>query len=381
MKATINKKDLLSALYATEECKTNRTTLPIYNHVKIEVTQDRASFTATDLEVAMTYLAVVTTEETGVCTVSHKGLLDLVKRLTDDIVTIAYDGSTLRVEAGSKKGTLEGEDVTDGSEYDLSTTTAGGDALEVNTALFASMIRRVVVAAASDDSRPVLTGVCIEWDADVLTLAAADAFCLVKDSVELPGSWEACENAIVPARSMKIVAKRLKGDSITIERNNSQVSFRSGNMLIRSRLIQGRYPNFRCIIPKDEDTKTSAIVRRKTLIKAICSMAPIAKESSEITRFHVQIKDEMQEIPNCLLVQADHEDTELKVRTLAQVEAITDGEAQEIVLNNSYAKTLLSGLDTEFVQLQFQSPKKPAKFTTATLSGYIAVLMPMHINR
>jgi DNA polymerase-3 subunit beta len=239
------------------------------------------------------------------------------------------------------------------------------------------MIEQVAFAAADDDSRPVFTGVHVEFANEQVTFAAADAFRLAVRAAALPSDEQAHDNILIPAKTLNELARILPSEGaiqMIVTPNRSQVLFHSDHVDLVSRLIEGTFPNFRQIIPKEHSTR--AVIETKEFAAAVKTVVPFARDSSNIARVKVSGGNEGE--PGTLTIEATAEDIGSLVST---INAAVDGPEQQIIFNVKYLSDVLAVLDTPEVALEVTSAARPGVIKPVGPADYTYVIMPMSTNR
>jgi DNA polymerase-3 subunit beta len=248
----------------------------------------------------------------------------------------------------------------------------------LDATLLKEMISEVAFAAADDDSRPVLTGVLVQVSDEKITFAAADAFRLAVRVAELPGDDHPRGDILIPARTLTELARILPGEGpveMIVTPNRSQVLFHTANLDLVSRLIEGAFPNFRAIIPKE--STTHAVVETKELAAAVKSASLFARDSSNIARVKINPVSEGQETGS-ITIEATAEDLGDNVST---VNATVDGPELQVIFNVKYLADVLSTIGTPEVALEATSATKPGVLKPVGSNDCTYVIMPMHMNR
>jgi DNA polymerase-3 subunit beta len=266
----------------------------------------------------------------------------------------------------------------DPSEYPT-IPTAEGDELPVilDAAELKGAINEVSFAAAEDDSRPVLTSVYVEIADQQVTFAAADAFRVAMRVVGLPGHETSHDPMLIPARTLEELARILPPEGavqMIVTPNRSQVLFHTEEIDLVSRLIEGTFPNFRGVIPKEHTTR--AVVETKEFAAAVKSVVPFARDSSNITRIKIAGGEGSE--PGTLTLEATTEDVGSNVST---INATIDGPEQEIIFNVRYLSDILNAVGTPEVALELSSAARPGVIRPVSQENYTYVIMPMSSNR
>ncbi len=377
MKITCKQQDLSRGLSVVSHAVSSRSTLPILANILLSTDNGRLRLYATNLEIGINCWIDADVHEEGTTTVPAKLITDLVNSLPQAPVDISVpeDSHTMNVKSLRSSANIKGMDP---SEFPLSPNTEGSDpAIVIDAAQLKEMISEVAFAAADDDSRPVLTGVLVQVSTGKLTFAAADAFRLAVRASSLTDDAVLRNDILIPARTLTELSRILPSEGsvhMIVTPNRSQVLFHSENIDLLSRLIEGTFPNFRQIIPKDHTTR--AVVETKEFAAAVRSVAPFARDSSNIAR--IKINGGGGAEPGALTIEATAEDVGDNVST---INAAVDGPEQQIIFNVKYLAEVLAVVDTPEIALEVTSAARPGVVRPVSSADYTYVIMPMSTNR
>jgi DNA polymerase-3 subunit beta len=247
-------------------------------------------------------------EEDGSTTVPARTLTDLVSTLTDKQVemSLTIRTQTLNLRCGDSNTDIK---CIDSQEFPPMPVGELADGLQLNVADLKKMINQVVFAAATDEARPILTGVQIKIKDNQITLASADGFRLSVRDAEISSPVSQPIQAIIPARALGELARiAAEGDEIvnmSIPSGRGQVIFRMKDVELVSQLIEGTFPDFEQIIPRRFDTR--AVLSTSAFLKA-CKQAEIfAREGSHIAKININPGDELQ--PGTMEISGQSEET------------------------------------------------------------------------
>jgi DNA polymerase III subunit beta len=379
MKITCKQQDLSRGLTAVSHAVSNRSTLPILSNILLATDQGRLKLSATNLEIGINCWVDAQIQEEGSTTVPARLLTDLVSRLPQASVDLAVsDGSnTLNVKGQGSNANIKGMDA---SEFPLIPSAEGGEPpVMLDAVLLKEMIAEVAFAAADDDTRPVLTGVLVQVSDEKITFAAADAFRLAVRIAPLPGDDHPRGDILIPARTLIELARILPAEGpveMIVTPNRSQVLFHTPQLDLVSRLIEGAFPNFRQIIPKEHSTR--AVVETKLFAEAAKRAELFARDSSNITRVKINPGGNDGLEPGAVTVEATAEDLGDNTSIL---NAAVDGPEMQIIFNVKYLSEVLAVIGSSEVALEANAPTKPGVIRPVGDHDYTYVIMPMHINR
>ncbi len=377
MKITCKQQDLSRGLSTVSHAVSSRSTLPILSNILLTTDQGRLKLSATNLEIGINCWVDAQVAEEGNTTVPARLITDFVNSLPQNIVEIAVseETHTMSVKSLRSSANIKGMDP---SEYPLIPTSEGGESpISLDARLLKEMISQVAFAAADDDTRPVFTGVLVQVKDEKITFAAADAFRLAVRTAPLPGEDEHSD-ILIPARTLTELARILPAEGsiqMIVTPNRSQVLFHSEQVDLVSRLIEGNFPNFRQIIPKEHTTR--AVVQTKEFSEAVKPAALFARSSSNITRLKISDPEEGEEA-GAVTIEANAEDLGDNINTL---NAAVDGPEIQIIFNVKYLVDVLNVIDTPEVAVEVSSATKPGVIRPISAADYTYVIMPMHSNR
>ena len=285
MKLSCLQENLSRGLGIVGRAVATRSTLPITQNILLASEQSRLKLAATNLEMATTCWAGAKIEQDGAITVPARLLIDFVNSLPNDLIEISLppESRTLELKSGRFQAHINGIDAQD---FPPIPEVSDGVTAKIEAGVFREGITQVVFAAATEESRPVLTGINAEFEGEQLNLVAADGFRLAvyKATLNSPASEKG--TVIIPARTLNEL-NRLLGDQeepveITINQQKSQALFHLKNAELVSQLIQGSFPNYSQVIPQSYTTR--AVVDVSEFLRAIKMSSIFARDASGIVR-------------------------------------------------------------------------------------------------
>ncbi|MBT4072682.1 MAG: DNA polymerase III subunit beta [Chloroflexi bacterium] len=357
-----------------------RATLPVTQNVLLTTDQSRLKLTATNLEIAISTWIGAQIDHEGSVTIPARLLTEFVNQLPDEKIEIDLVDSPkgVALECARFKASMNG---TDAEEFPPIPTVNDGTTVTVPADVLRGAIERVAFAAATEDSRPVLTGIKVELTGNKLTLAAADGFRLGVETVELATEVEEDMGFIVPARTMQEV-QRLIGDrasdvTITVTEPASQVLFKISDneyeVEIVSQLVQGAFPDYEKLIPASAGT--TATVKLQDFLQATRAASIFARDGSGIVRLIVSPGEDGG--PGKVKVESRAEeigDNE------GEFDATIDGDEAKVAFDSRYLLDVLGVLGNGTVTLETTTPSSPGVIRATDRDGYTHVVMPMFVQ-
>ncbi len=376
MKLSCLQENLNRGLSVVGRAVATRTTLPITNNVFLATDQSRLKLVATNLEMAISCWIGAKVEEEGAITVPARLLTEFINSLPNDRVDISLfpRTKTLGLKCARFEARISGIDAKD---FPPIPKIEDGITTSVEVEALRQGISQVVFAAATEESRPVLTGVDAEFDGDLLTLAAADGFRLAVYKLPLLKSVSQKTEVIIPARTLaelnRLMADQEEAIEITVNPNKSQALFRLKNIELVSQLVQGAFPRYSQLIPQSYTTR--AVVDVAQFLRASRTASIFARDGSGIVRLVVAPGGELK--PGKLTVSARSEEIGDDV---GEIDAAVEGEEAKIAFNGKYLIDALSVLREEQVALETTNPSSPGVIRPVGVDNYIHVVMPMFVQ-
>jgi DNA polymerase-3 subunit beta len=376
MKLSCLQENLNRGLGVVGRAVATRATLPITNNVLLATDQSRLKLVATNLEIAISHWIGTKVEEEGAITVPARLLTEFISSLPAEKVDLSLSPrtKTLSVKCARFEARISGVDAKD---FPPIPKVEDGLVTRVEVETLRQGISQVVFAAASEESRPVLTGVNAEFDRDGLTLAAADGFRLAVYKLPLAVPVSQRTEVIIPARTLaelnRLMADQEEPIDITINPNKSQILFRMKNTELVSQLIQGAFPNYSQLIPQSYNTR--AMVSVGDFLRATKTASIFARDGSGIVRLEVSPGGEL--TPGKMKVSARSEEVGDDV---GEIDALVDGEEAKIAFNGKYLTDVLGVFREAQVALEMTNPSSPGVIKPVGVDNYIHVIMPMFVQ-
>lgn len=382
MKVSCLQENLSRGLSIVGRAVASRATLPVTQNVLLQTDRSMLKLSATNLEIAITTWIGAMIEEEGAITVPARLLSEFVNSLPSDRVdlTVEENSSILHFVCGRDSSRIHGVSAT---EFPPVPRVEEGVAARIDAQQFKAAIGRVVFAAASEESRPVLTGIEAKLSGDRYTLAAADGFRLAVQHGTLNDAVEEEIGVIIPARTMNELSRLLSDQDDTVEimmvPARSQIMFKSGGVEVVSQLVQGTFPNYEQLIPQKYDTRS--IFDSQRLLRVTRSAAIFARDGSNIIRLQMAPKgedDEENAAPGKATVSARSEEVGESQSVLDMMEI--EGEEAKIAFNSRYLQEVLAVLERGNVALETTSSSSPGVFKPTDDENYVHVVMPMFVQ-
>jgi DNA polymerase-3 subunit beta len=380
MKITCKQQDLAKGLSIVGHAVSTRTTLPILSHILLATDENQLRLSATNLDIGITCRVPAEIREEGMTTVPAKLFTDLISNLPATGIELALSpqNQSLKVSSQRSQASIRGMDPAD---FPGIPKAEGGESpVLLDAAKLREIINQTTFAAATDDARPVFTGVLARVSNDSLTFASADSFRLAVRREPLASDATAGD-VLIPARTLNELARILPAEGtvkMVVTPGRNQVLFEAEGINLVSSLIAGQFPNFEAILPKTHATR--ATINTADFRQAAKRVALFARDSSNIVRLRVDAGENGGITPGTVTLQANADDLGDAVEPLP---AAVDGAGLEVIFNVKYLTDVLGVIDTEEVALELNTPQQPGVIKPNGASGgdYLYIIMPMHNTR
>jgi DNA polymerase III subunit beta len=366
MKVSIARSELLESLSVVGKGMSARSTLPILSGILFTVSAGEIQLQATDLEVSVRHTAPALVEKEGQIVVPGKLLSDIVRSLPEAAVTIETEGETAHIRCQHSSFTVK---TLNPSDFPKFPEVAVNKSVELPAATVASMVKQVSRAVSRDETRAILTGILLVIEGPTVRMVATDSYRLaVRETVLEKVAGEDTE-VVIPGKALEEVT-RLAGDSDTIVLgvSENQVVFSFGNTVFVTRRIEGSFPNYKQLIPKE--SATNAVVSGDEITSAVKRVSLMALHNTPV-KISISISDQT------LSLSATTQDVGDASEDL-MVKA--EGEDTEIAFNHGFLMDGLASAGTENVRLEVQNHLKPGLLKTVGDEGFLYLLMPVRLG-
>ena len=369
MNISVMKENLARGLCVVSRAVSSRATLPVLANVLLKTSDNGLKLTATNLEIGINCWVPGKVEEEGEITVPAKLLTDLVMSLPNQRIDLQLSAKdrTLKVTCGGSRSSIKGIDA---DEFPVVAAIGDAPATSVDARQLRDALGEVVFAAASDESRPILTGVLTKLSGEAMTLAAADNYRIAVRTVATSKAVSPEMSIVVPARSYAELIRILPDSDdpidITITPNKSQVLFHVEGIDLVSRLIEGQFPNYEPVIPTAHSSR--AVIDRESFLAGARRASIFARDSANI------VKVELAGDGEGLAITAHAADVGENADTL---DAAVEGQPTTIAFNARYLIDVLANLRADQAALELSGPLAPGVVRGVGKDDYVHVIMPV----
>ncbi len=372
MKISVMQENLARGLGIVSRAVSTRASLPVLANVLLKTSDSGVKLTATNLEIGINCWVPGKIGEEGEITVPAKLLTDLVASLPNQRIDLELSARdrTLKVTCGGSRSSIKGIDA---DEFPVVAAIGDEPATTVEARLLREALAEVVFAAASDESRPILTGVLTRFQGSAMTLAAADNYRIAVRSLTLSRPVSPEMSIVVPARSyaelIRILPDADAQIEITVTPNKSQVLFHVEGIDLVSRLIEGQFPNYEPVIPQSHSSR--AVIDREAFLAGARRASIFARDSANIIKIELGGESSNGE---GVAISAHAADVGDNADTL---EATVTGSPTSIAFNARYLMDVLANLGSDEAALELSGPLAPGVVRGVGKDDYVHVIMPV----
>lgn len=373
MRFTLSSTALGNQLSVLSKVLNSKNSLPILDCFLLEVAGNKLSITASDSENTMkTTLPIDASDGDGKFAVSSSRLMDAVKELPEQPLTVEVDTQALTVQMLYQNGVYNFM-AQNADEYPVcQPLSQGATSLTLPSPTLAANISRSLFAVATEELRPVMNGIYFDLTPEALAIVASDGHKLVRNRVysvktESPSSFVMPKK---PATLLRTALLKDEGDTvIRFDNRTAEITF--GDTTLQSRLIEGRYPNYNAVIPEDNPYIIS--MDRKALLSVLRRVLPFSSESSHLVRMHIETG---------LMVLSSQD---LDFASSAKEDIVCDyvGTSMNIGFMGNSLTDILSSLASDDIKLELADPSRPCVILPGEQpenEEVLMLLMPMLLN-
>ena len=353
MQLKTNSNNLLKGLQQAVGTIKPNNTLPILDCFHLELQDNDLTITTSDLEVTTIVKLEVEMVSNGTIAVPYKTLLDLLKTFNNETITISAINNTLTITANSGEYQLAYDDANDYPN----TPSVDEQCAEINSTDLHQSISKVLFATANDDLRPTLSGVYF----DNGFIVATDAHKLVKVETNINADF------ILPKKASQQLKNLLPKDTnVALQYNQTNALFSFDNITIITRLVDGKYPNYNAVIPKENPNRLS--INRQEFISVLKRMEVFANKQTN------QIRLDLSEFEAII----SSEDVDYRNKAKETLNGVYSGQGMAIGVNAKFLVEMLNSLNCEEVFLDMSEPNRAILINGE--SGILMLVMPLMLN-
>lgn len=373
MNFVVSSSSLLKHLQTISGVLTTNNTLPILDNFLFNIGDNELTVSASDMETIMTVSLSIESDGEGSICVPAKLLLDVLKNLPDQPLTFTFDlESNFGVEIAYTNGKSKMSGFS-GDDYPKSPAVDKTDQIILPGEIIGEAINKTLFATGNDELRPVMNGVFCQLSSDDMIFVATDAHKLVRyRRTDVKG--EGMSSFILPKKALMLLKNNIKGqEEVKIEYNQSNAVFSFNDSVMTCRLIDGKYPNYEAVIPKENPNVLT--VDRPSFLSAIKRVSIFANKTTHQIRLKISGSE--------LSISA--EDLDFSNESNERLTCAYDGEDMEIGFNSRFLLEMLNNMDSTEIKIQMSQPNRAGIITPAESTNeheeVLMLIMPVMLNR
>jgi DNA polymerase-3 subunit beta len=361
MKLQVTQENLNRALGTVARVANTRNALPILSNILVKTANNRLSIAATNLDIAITHYIGAKVSQEGSVTVPARLMQDFVSSLPAGVIELELYEAKLHIATNQYKSVVNGIAADD---FPVMPAIESGKSWKIAGPMLKKGLQQVAMAASGDESRPVLTGVLLRTIDGTLYMAATDSYRLAEKNL---GANDQDVQLLVPVTAMQDLLRIVSDfeEDVRVTHDDQQVLFQVGDVDLVARLIDGKYPDYRKLIPGKFETE--AVVKRADLLNVTKVSSLFARESA-----------------GSVTIQVDEAAGTLSIHAIAsqlgENTATAEGKmtgSGSITLNSRYLLDALHALSGEDVSFCFNGKLEPTLLKDVAADDYVHIIMPL----
>ena len=370
MKFIVSSSQLLKQLQVLGGVINSNNTLPILDNFLFEISENQLKVSASDLETTMSAVVTIESDSTGSIAISARLLLDTLKTFPDQPLTFKTEGDSI-IEISSDQGKYDMA-YFGGDEFPKSVSLPSPSKTVIPSNILATAISKTIFAAGNDDLRPVMSGVFFQFSSESLTFVATDAHKLVKYT-RTDVTADKTAEFIMPKKPLNLLKGVLGGEEdVTIEYNDANAKFTFENFVLICRLIDGKYPNYEAVIPKENPNKLT--VDRASFQNSVRRVSIFSSKTTHQIRLKMAGTE----------LNISAEDLDFSNKADERLSCDYQGDDMQIGFNSRFLSEMLSNLTSSEVLIEMSLPNRAGILTpidgTDEGEKITMLVMPVTLN-
>jgi DNA polymerase-3 subunit beta len=368
MKFTIAREQLQEGLLAVAASVPTKTTLPVLSNILVEASKDGLRLSGTDLDIGVSTTIAASVDQEGAITLPAKKLVEIVRELPSAAIRFTGSGEQrMTIECGRTKFRLLG---LPREEFPAFPAVKFDNAWRSSATDLQKLIGHVAFAASTEESRPILNGVLWELRPERMRMVATNGHRLARMDIPAKAAGGKQADLIVPPKALEQI-RRLFGEEeeLEIARSDNHLGFRSTTTQVYTRLIEGPYPNYEQVIPRENDKAATA--DKSALTSALRRMSIVASDQTHRIRMQFASGSCKLSVQTPDLGEAQEE-----------VTVSYEGDPLEIGFNASYLLEILKYIPTDEVRMTFKGAERAATCEPVgwnDTASYLTLVMPLRL--
>lgn len=372
MNFVVSSTNLLKHLQSVSGVLTTNNTLPILDNFLFQIEDDNLTVSASDLETTMQTRLSIEANEPGKICIPAKLILDVLKNLPEQPLTFSVNMENFGIEIAYNNGKSKMVGY-NGEDYPRSTDVNEAENFKIAGDIISKALNKTLFATGNDELRPVMNGVFCQLSSSDIIFVATDAHKLVRyrrTDVNASG----ISSFILPKKALSLLKNTLKGDEeVMVSYNESNAVFSYNDAVLTCRLIDGKYPNYEAVIPKENPNVLT--VDRVSFLSAIKRVSIFSNK----TTHQVQLKISGSEL------NISAEDLDFSNEANERLTCSYEGEDLEIGFNSRFLLEMLNNIETSEINIKMSQPSRAGLIMPAAPEDeneeVLMLIMPVMTNR
>jgi DNA polymerase-3 subunit beta len=371
MKFIVSSSQLLKQLQVLGGVINSNNTLPILDNFLFELANNELQISSSDLETTMTSVVEVESTDSGSIAINARLLLDTLKTFPEQPLTFKAESDST-IEIISEQGKYDMAYFS-GEEFPKAVELPSPSSTEIPSQILATAISKTIFAAGNDDLRPVMSGVFFQFNSKELTFVATDAHKLVKYTRTDVTADKSAE-FIMPKKPLNLLKGILNGsdENVTIEYNDTNAKFNFGSVVLVCRLIDGKYPNYEAVIPKENPNKLT--VDRASFLNSVKRVSIFSSKTTHQIRLKMAGTE----------LNISAEDLDYSNKADERLQCDYQGDDMQIGFNSRFLSEMLNNLSANDVLIEMSLPNRAGILTpidgTDEGEQVTMLVMPVMLN-
>lgn len=361
MQLRVTQENFNKALQTVGRVASSRNTLPILANVLLKTVDNRLSIAATNLDIAITHYIGSKVKEEGSVTIPARLTQEFIGSLPSGVIDLKLEDNKLHINAEQYQSIINGASA---EEFPVMPAITDGQSWSIEAPVLKKGLQQVITAASNDEARPILTGVYLHSHEGVLYMAATDSYRLAEKALT---KTEQAPTLLIPASAMQDLLRIVSDseDTVTVVHDEQQILFKVSDVELVARLIEGKYPDYRKLIPRSFNT--IATLKRAELLNITKVSSLFARESAGSITIHVDEGAGKVSIRSIA--------SQLGENTASASAAVEGG--GDITLNSRYLLDALHCLSGETATIGFNGKLEPCVLRDPDSDDYTHLIMPL----
>ncbi len=371
MKFKILRSNFFKTLSHLQGIVDKKNSLPILSNIMIEAKTNELILSSTDMDISIIEKVECNVTEDGSTTINSQILYDIVRKIDDnsEIEIISNDGKLLTLRADGSRFSLA---CLPKEDFPIIDQDNSGISIKINSRIFFKLIDKTKFAISNEETRYFLNGLYFnitkEENKSIVTLVGTDGHRLAKFSHNIEENIDQVSGVIIPKKTIYELSKLLSeiDQEVLISISSNKIVFTVGDIIFISKLIDGSFPDYKRVIPKDNSNILK--INRQILLSAVDRVSTIANEKSPVIKFKL-LKDVLN--LNTINYESSTASEDLKISY--------NGDDIEIGFNSKYIMDIVNNLEDEEISINLKDNSSPIIALENSNSNLVYVLMPMRV--